>query len=214
LGCVFPTHALMLHEWVTQREARRKSMFSVALSVTPRATTLLARASRSPRFISSTAEWYSSGLRFTCSACGKCCSGSAGFVSFSRAEGEQMAARLGISTSQFYAEYTRDAGSGARQLKEVQTAHGLDCILLERGANGAGAGKCSVYSDRPTQCKTFPFWPENIESAEAWAETKRDVPCAGMGTGKLHTLEEITTIAAEDAAATACIMNEADVTPS
>ena len=120
-----------------------------------------------------------------------------------------MAARMGISSSQFYAEYTRDAGSGVRQLKEVQTAHGLDCILLKRGADGAGPGKCSVYSDRPTQCKTFPFWPENLESPEAWAEAKRDVPCPGMNEGTLHTIDEITAIAADDAAATARVMREA-----
>lgn len=119
-----------------------------------------------------------------------------------------MARRLGISTSKFIEEYTRDGG-GVRQLKEVQTLHGLDCILLDRGPNAAGPGKCSVYEDRPTQCKTFPFWAENLESPEAWAAAKRDVPCRGMNEGKLHTFEEIRAIAAEDAAATALIMHEA-----
>ncbi|RMD61622.1 MAG: YkgJ family cysteine cluster protein, partial [Planctomycetota bacterium] len=49
-------------------------------------------AQRQPR-----AEWYSAGLRFECTQCGACCTGSPGYVAFTEEEARGMASRLGLS---------------------------------------------------------------------------------------------------------------------
>ena len=50
-------------------------------------------------------------------------------------------------------------------------------------------GGCTIYPVRPRQCRTFPFWPENLESPEAWEEATET--CHGVGSGKLYRLEDI-----------------------
>lgn len=42
-------------------------------------------------------------------------------------------------------------------------------------------GKCGVYEARPTQCRTFPFWPEYITKMEKLKEI-----CPGIGVGEEH----------------------------
>ncbi len=59
-----------------------------------------------------------------------------------------------------------------------------DCVFWNEG--------CDIYSVRPRQCRTFPFWSENLESPEAWAAVE-DI-CHGAGSGKLYKLEEIRSI--------------------
>ncbi len=62
--------------------------------------------------------------------------------------------------------------------------------LLE---NITGSGKqCAIYPVRPSQCRSWPFWPENILSPEDWQNTA--VKCPGINTGKLYTFEEIESI--------------------
>jgi len=38
--------------------------------------------------------------------------------------------------------------------------------------------QCSIHAVKPTQCATFPFWPELIEDDVAWDETK--AVCEGL----------------------------------
>ena len=45
-----------------------------------------------------------------------------------------------------------------------------------------GAG-CTVYEQRPEQCRTFPFWPEIVERKATWNRTARY--CPGIGKGPL-----------------------------
>jgi Fe-S-cluster containining protein len=56
-----------------------------------------------------------------------------------------------------------------------------DCIFWKDG--------CSVYPARPRQCRTFPFWPETLESPEAWKELRTF--CHGVDEGRLYALSEI-----------------------
>ncbi len=59
---------------------------------------------------------------------------------------------------------------------------GGDCIYLKDK-------RCSVYEGRPTQCRTWPFWPD-VLNARTW---KKEVAtfCPGVGKGRFHTPEEI-----------------------
>lgn len=65
-----------------------------------------------------------------------------------------------------------------------------DCTLLRRGEG------CQAYDIRPTQCRTFPFWEENVASPQAWSEMAAD--CPGMDKGRLFTQQEIEERVEED----------------
>lgn len=115
-----------------------------------------------------TDPWYKKGLRFGCTQCGKCCTGSPGYVWVNEKEMEEMATFLKITLPEFIKLYTRKI-EGQLALKELGRPY--DCIFLRDG-------KCQVYGARPTQCRTFPFWKENLESKEAWEETA--LRCEGV----------------------------------
>lgn len=125
--------------------------------------------------------WYAEGLRFSCVHCGNCCSGSPGYVRFSAAELERMAAYLGIGTDEFLRRYARKRG-GRWSLREIESNGGYDCVFLEREVQGAT--RCSIYPVRPEQCRTWPFWPENLESKEAWESAAKT--CPGMNRGEIQ----------------------------
>ena len=140
--------------------------------------------------------WFADGLRFSCTMCGDCCTGPPGLIAFTRKEGERIAARLGITYDTFYARYTHDT-PGGRSLNEVLTEHGHDCVFLDRTSEearglrgGRGGGLCTLYEDRPLQCRTFPWWPQNVDSVRAWSRAARS--CEGIGRGDFVPAETIT----------------------
>lgn len=133
-------------------------------------------------------DWYKKGLAFKCTLCGNCCSGTSGTVRFTEPEAEAMARKLSVPLADFYADYTRKRGKGqtARvELKEVRgpDGRGWDCVFLDR-TTMPGKAICGLYQERPAQCKTWPFWPEILESPESWAEAKLGAEgCPGVGKG-------------------------------
>ncbi len=124
--------------------------------------------------------WYAPGLRFECTACGKCCvnHGEFSYVYSSREEREALARHLGLSLADFEARYC-EAVPGGVSFRSAGDA----CIFLK-------GRRCSVYELRPSQCRSFPFWPELLADEDTW---RRDVAsfCPGVGQGKLHGVEEI-----------------------
>jgi Fe-S-cluster containining protein len=36
--------------------------------------------------------------------------------------------------------------------------------------------KCTTYQARPAQCKSFPFWAENVRSDRSWSKTVSECP--------------------------------------
>ena len=135
------------------------------------------------------AEWYAQGLRFRCTQCGNCCTGPAGTVWFDEAEGRRMADALGVDEKTFYRRYAHQV-EGRWSLREHETPHGFDCVFLDRTSQ-AGKALCSIYQARPAQCRTWPFWPENLRSRGVWQAVKRNTPCPGMDTGALVPVERI-----------------------
>jgi Fe-S-cluster containining protein len=124
--------------------------------------------------------WYEGGLRFTCTACGTCCSGEPGAVWVNDDEIAALAAHLGTTPADVEATYVRRLGSRRALFERFDG----DCIFLDEGSR-----RCTVYAARPVQCQTFPFWKETVKTAEAWDEVTR--ACPGAGSGKLHTVDEI-----------------------
>lgn len=134
-------------------------------------------------------EWYSEGLRFECTQCGNCCTGPPGAVWFTADEGADIARTLNIADAEFYARFAHRI-DGQWSLVERETPHGFDCIFLDRQSR-PGKAVCSIYHARPLQCRTWPFWPEMLESARQWRTYKRVTPCPGMDSGTLIPVEQI-----------------------
>ena len=133
------------------------------------------------------AEWYADGLRFSCTQCGNCCTGPPGAVWFNEDEGKAMADKVGVAEEEFYKRFARKIG--ARWSLKEHVIHGkYDCVFLDRKGK---LPSCSLYEARPTQCRTWPFWPEILKSRESWARTKVETPCPGMDEGKLVPIESI-----------------------
>jgi Fe-S-cluster containining protein len=132
-------------------------------------------------------EWYEDGLRFECTLCGHCCSGPPGIVRFTDDEAAQMAAKLRITVQEFRSRYTRRV-DGAPSLREVETEHGLDCVFLDR-VTMPGKAICSLYEARPSQCRTFPWWPEHLRTPGAWKQLGKT--CEGVGRGPVVPASEI-----------------------
>lgn len=132
-------------------------------------------------------EWYAEGLRFECTLCGNCCSGPPGYVLVTDEEARAIAARLGLSVAAFLREYTRQTPQG-RSLTERQTEAGMDCVFLDR-ATMPGKAVCSLYEQRPLQCRTFPWWPENLRDRRGWERLGR--VCEGVNRGPTVSIVEI-----------------------
>jgi len=124
--------------------------------------------------------WYSKGLRFECSQCGDCCTGAEGYVWVNQAEIDAMSARMQITPEVFEKQFVRRVGV-RRSLIERP---GGDCVLLDAETRG-----CTVYEDRPRQCRTWPFWNSNLKSETAWDEAAEG--CPGCNKGDLVPLEKI-----------------------
>lgn len=124
--------------------------------------------------------WYQDGLRFRCTQCGNCCTGGPGFVWVTEEEMQAIAVYRGISIGELKIHHTK-IFAGRVTLREF--ANG-DCTFFDGQTR-----KCTVYPVRPAQCRTWPFWNSNLESAEDWEMAAID--CPGMGKGDLVQLETI-----------------------
>jgi Fe-S-cluster containining protein len=132
--------------------------------------------------VDSRTPFYAAGLRFTCQQCHDCCrGGQPGWVYPSEREVGRMARRLKLTAQAFRERYMVDDPDGEASLRMRSNG---DCIFWDDG--------CAIYTVRPRQCRTFPFWAENLESPEAWAELR--LSCRGAGQGRLYRLEDIRAI--------------------
>ena len=90
-----------------------------------------------------------------------------------------MAKALGLTTRTFTKEYCGNE-DGVFHLIDGEDGH---CQFLKDK-------KCSVYEGRPTQGRTWPFWPE-VMDAKTWNKEVAGF-CPGVGKGKIWSAEEIT----------------------
>ena len=128
------------------------------------------------------APWYASGLRFECTECGNCCTGSPGFVWVNREEIENLAAVLGEDPESFEEKYVRKIGV-RKSLREFPNG---DCVFFD-----AQQRSCTFYAARPRQCRTWPFWDSNLRHPGQWQQACE--ACPGCGRGRLYELGEIET---------------------
>lgn len=107
--------------------------------------------------------WYVHGLRFECTQCGKCCTGAPGYTWVTEEEVATISAHLNLSIPEFMRKYVRVVRNRLSLLEHSKT---YDCVFLKDK-------KCQIYSVRPTQCRTFPWWPELLRSKEEWEEAAK-----------------------------------------
>ncbi len=130
--------------------------------------------------------WYQDGLQFSCTGCGNCCTGPAGYVWVSEEEIVRIAEFRNQSVGEIRIFHTRLVGA---KVSLTEFANG-DCTFFDGKTR-----KCSIYAARPTQCRTWPFWRSNLRSPEAWDQMCQT--CPGAGHGKLVPLEQIDAQASE-----------------
>jgi uncharacterized protein len=123
-------------------------------------------------------KFYNNGLRFECQGDGKCCltRGEYGYVYLTFRDRKRIATHLGLSLAAFQQQY-------------VVKEEGWYCLRYEgRDCRFLLQNKCSIYDVRPAQCRTWPFWNENMNSA-TWKQLA--AYCPGIGKGRLYSSAEI-----------------------
>jgi hypothetical protein len=130
--------------------------------------------------------WYDKGLRFECTQCGNCCRthGEYAFVYLAPADVAAMSAELGMTPGEFRRRWCRSI--------DGYTALVMDepgCPFL------TADNRCAVYRARPKQCRTWPYWQENLDR-ETWEGPVQSC-CPGIGRGPLTSAEEVERIARE-----------------
>lgn len=128
-------------------------------------------------------KWYQSGLRFECTGCGNCCTGAPGYVWVSTEEIARIAAYLDRKDGTLPPDKLRRVGF---KYSLTERSNG-DCVFLHSTGNGQRV--CSIYPVRPLQCRTWPFWSQNLRSPRDWADAAEK--CPGMNNGKTYNFVAI-----------------------
>lgn len=125
--------------------------------------------------------WYNDGLKFKCTGCGKCCTGSDGYVWLTEKDIDAFCLHLNLTREAFLKKYTRFVDTAYAL---IDKKGGDECIFLEDN-------KCTAYGARPSQCKKFPFWSGNLSSRKQWEDLKEECEGVDHEEGKLYTRKEI-----------------------
>ena len=144
--------------------------------------------------------WWHKGVRFACQGSGRCCvsHGECGAVYLTGADASALARHLGVSAQDLASRFCLDEAGPLR----LRDAPGTEaCIFLEQR-------RCSVYAARPTQCRTWPFWPE-VMAARRWSAQVKGF-CPGVGKGEVQSRETIARALDLQKAADAELQDEVD----
>lgn len=122
--------------------------------------------------------WWKDGVRFSCQGSGKCClsRGNCTYVYVTLDDRRRLAKHLGLPTAQFTREYCRKEDDQFHLANQAPACRFLD------------GKRCSVYEARPVQCRTWPFWPENM-TPRTWKGVAEY--CPGIGQGETVPAEKI-----------------------
>ncbi len=123
-------------------------------------------------------------LRFKCQpGCTNCCQ-QKGIVYLTEDDLLRAAAFVSMTPAAFETKYV----IRTKHLLRLRTPRGKQChFLLE--------SSCSIHPAKPTQCRTFPFWPELVETRKNWDDTGRY--CPGINQGPLIQIGTAMEVASE-----------------
>ena len=116
--------------------------------------------------------WYARGLRFSCTQCGNCCSGAPGYVWLTHDDMHRIASYLQMPFDDFTRTYVRRVGNRYSLTEQFN----YDCTFLTRDKEGKAG--CMICPVRPMQCRTWPFWNDNLKAPSAWERAASR--CPGM----------------------------------
>lgn len=121
-------------------------------------------------------------LQFQCTGCGKCCYGTPGYhyIKLNKKEAEKIREHLGVGVDWFRQRYLEALEDGSFGIRLNDSGA---CPFLGRD------NRCSIYAHRPAQCRTYPFWPEVIDTEMNWKDEARR--CEGIDRGAVIPLKEI-----------------------
>ncbi len=124
------------------------------------------------------------GFRFECQpGCSACCE-MEGEVYLTEQDMFRIASHLSMAPADFEAKHVHRTPRSRRLRKPPDR----QCLFHEEG-------RCRIHPIKPVQCRVFPFWPEIIETAEAWNETA--TRCPGMNKGPLVQIQTAVEISKE-----------------
>ncbi|MBA4694906.1 MAG: YkgJ family cysteine cluster protein [Candidatus Poseidoniales archaeon] len=116
-----------------------------------------------------TRPWWMDGVPFQCQPdCGKCCDEPGGIVYLRPDDARIMASHHQMGVQEWLDRDCRQTIDGRWILKSDPITD--ICIYLDENK------KCTVYQARPAQCKSFPFWAENVRSERSWKRTVSECP--------------------------------------
>jgi Fe-S-cluster containining protein len=121
--------------------------------------------------------FFDQGIHFECQRCGACCIGDPGIVYVGIDEVTRIAEYLSDEIFSVADKYLFPLRAGYR-IREHSDGR---CYFYDNG--------CTIYPVRPHQCKTYPFWFENLRSSKKWKRVLRE--CPGIGCGPLYPKEKI-----------------------
>jgi Fe-S-cluster containining protein len=106
--------------------------------------------------------WWKEGVNFKCTGCGKCCMND-GEVWLDVDEFHDLCSSLNMTYESALDQYVESIQSNWVKLKskgsDITPGVTSQCIFL------ADDGKqCSIYSSRPAQCRSYPYWPRLLSS--------------------------------------------------
>jgi uncharacterized protein len=125
-------------------------------------------------------------MRFACQrGCTKCCD-RRGSVYLTETDLVRAAEHLGMTPAAFEAQHVIRF---RRVLRLRKPPRGIsNCRFLREGG-------CSIHAAKPTQCRTYPFWPSIVRSNASW--TLEGTFCPGFGKGDLVQIGKAREIAKE-----------------
>ena len=116
-------------------------------------------------------------LKFECTACGQCCV-RPGLVYLTEEDIEKIAEFFKMTAEEVKISMLERSGSDW----VIQVDKEADCLFFRDD-------KCRIHTAKPTQCMTYPFWPELVGERSAWRRERQF--CPGIGQGKSYQAEEV-----------------------
>lgn len=117
-------------------------------------------------------------FRFECqTGCTNCCTQN-GHVYLNEDDITRISAHLGLERDTFEKRYLCRSPEGMRlTFPRPDSCH----FLVSSG--------CKIHEVKPLQCRTFPYWPENVRNRASWKALRRY--CPGIGVGPLVQIEVV-----------------------
>lgn len=127
-------------------------------------------------------RWFDKAISFACTSCGKCCKSYNNQIKvyLNTIETIQISDHIGADIDEFQKKYI-DIHYDQHQNELISlksNENKTNCIFLKQN-------QCSIYEVRPTQCRTYPYWPQHMLGKNTWLKEASST-CEGMSTIDNH----------------------------